>query len=75
MELENRFARPDDQVIEDLVARCLPQPVEDFEQVETGSSALVVLTQDAAVRIARDPRACAEMVRTQALVDRLPPLP
>lgn len=42
------------------------------EIVETGTSSVVVLTQDLAIRIARDEITAQELKRTQRLVDELP---
>lgn len=74
MGLETRYARPDDATIAALLDECVPgeRPV---EVVETGSSSLVVLTDTAAVRVARGPMAADAMLRTQQLVDHLPELP
>lgn len=75
MELETRFARPDDETISALVRECVPGDGDGFDLVETGSSSVVALTETAAVRIARDRDAAREILRTQALVDHLPALP
>lgn len=75
MEMDTRFARPGDMTIARLVDECVPETDGRYEVVETGSSSVVALTEGAAVRIARDPVAAREMLRTQELVDHLPPLP
>jgi len=62
--LETRFARPDDETIAALVRECVPGDGDGFDLVETGSSSVVALTETAAVRIARDPNAAREMLRT-----------
>nr|WP_243757843.1 phosphotransferase [Allobranchiibius sp. GilTou38] len=64
-------------MIEAAVVRALGQSGADragWEFIETGSSNLVVLAGDVAVRIARDPRSSVELRRTQGLIDRLPDL-
>lgn len=55
----------------DLVDAVAPrQKVQEI--VETGTSSVVVLTRDLAIRIARDEIAARELKRTQRLVDELP---
>ncbi|MEL4356486.1 MULTISPECIES: phosphotransferase family protein [unclassified Luteococcus] len=75
MELETRFARPDGETIATLVEQCAPGEAAPLEVIETGSSSVVALTEHAAVRIARDPKVAQALLRTQRLVDHLPPLP
>ncbi|MEX3632140.1 aminoglycoside phosphotransferase family protein [Rothia sp. LK2492] len=55
----------------DLVDAVAPgQKVQEI--VETGTSSVIVLTQDLAIRIARDEITAQELKRTQRLVDELP---
>lgn len=78
MDPETRYVRPSDRLIDAAVSAALGQSSTDraeWEFIETGSSNLVVLAGDVAVRIARDPRSTIELRRVQGLVDRLPDLP
>ena len=74
------FVAPSDDVIDDLVSRALHDagekvPRRDWERVEHGSANLVVLAGRAAVRVARTAAAASETLRSQALIEALPPLP
>lgn len=75
MELETRYPQPDADTIDALVAACVGSTTGDVEVVGTGSSALVILTAEAAIRVARDEAAAEEMLRSQQLVEHLPDLP
>nr|WP_242497835.1 phosphotransferase [Microbacterium protaetiae] len=76
--METRYRRPDDDLIEAVVRDALCSRGihrNTWEFIESGSSSVVVLAADTAVRVARDAKTGAELCRAQALVDRLPELP
>jgi len=77
---ETRFVRPEQQLLDDLVEQSLAsagvkEPRHSWAWIETGSSHVVVLAGDAAVRVARTVETSATTIRTQLLADALPPLP
>lgn len=77
---ETRFVRPQQGLLDELVGASLTSagvkaPRHSWAWIETGSSHVVVLAGDAAVRVARSPETSAMTIRTQLLVDALPPLP
>lgn len=51
-----------------------PQSPEQWQWVRSGSSSLVILAGEAAVRVGRDSDSAAQLQRSQTLVDRLPTL-
>lgn len=75
---ETRYVRPEgrdvDRIVE-LALKDVTRAAGDRKVVESGSSNVVVLAGDVAVRIARDAVAAGELRRVQALIDRLPELP
>ncbi|WP_231902689.1 hypothetical protein [Microbacterium sp. TNHR37B] len=78
--MDTGFAAPPEDVIDELVAAVLSAAGErvsrpDWRRVTHGSAHLVVLAGTVAVRVTRTPAAAAETVRTQRLIDLLPPLP
>lgn len=79
--METRFPRPDPALAFALVSRAVNQAggrissTDEIEWVEHGSSALIALHGDVAVRIARQPELGAELVRVAELLALLPELP
>lgn len=79
-ELETRFVRPPQPLLDHLAAGALaaagePRSPSECTWVEHGSNTVVVLGGRTAVRIARSPAGAAGLRRAQALVDALPELP
>ncbi len=78
--MDTDFASPPEDVIDELVAAALSAAGErvgrtGWRRVTHGSAHLVVLAGAVAVRVTRTPAAAVETVRTQRLIDLLPPLP
>lgn len=76
--VETGFVRPPDDLLDALVAGALRSAGArrgTGTWVESGSSAVVLVTPDVVVRVARQPAHVAGMRRAQALVDALPELP
>lgn len=78
--METRYVEPELATATALAEQLLreagaPTDVAAWEWVRTGSSSLVVLSGEVAVRIARDEAAAADIRRSRDLVAALPPLP
>jgi aminoglycoside phosphotransferase (APT) family kinase protein len=79
-EPETRFVEHDPAVVTPLVEQVLldvggPRDPATWTWVRTGSSSIVVLAGEVAVRVARDGAAAADLVRSRALLEALPALP
>ncbi|WP_293697557.1 phosphotransferase [uncultured Agrococcus sp.] len=77
--LEADYPEPDEDATIALVEQLLRdaghyRSLEQWQWVRSGSSSLVVIAGDAAVRVARDVDSASEIQRAQRLVDSLPPL-
>ena len=78
--METGYTEPDRAITAALVEQLLqdagaPRDPAAWEWVRTGSSSLVVLAGDVAVRVARDSAAAGDLRRSRDLVASLPPLP
>jgi aminoglycoside phosphotransferase (APT) family kinase protein len=78
--VETGYVEPDRATTTALVGQLLkdagaPADPAAWEWVRTGSSSLVVLAGEVAVRVARDGAAAADLHRSRDLVAALPPLP
>jgi hypothetical protein len=75
----SHFVRPPAHILEEIAATALANGGEPFAGdgvwVESGSSTVVLLLGETAVRVGRQPWDSAAMLRSQALVDNLPELP
>lgn len=79
IERQTDYVEPNLDVVTELVEQLLRdagqhQSPEQWQWVRSGSSSLVVLAGEAAVRVGRDNESAVEIQRTQKLVDKLPRL-
>lgn len=79
IKVQTDYIEPDAAVVTELVAQLLldashKQDPDVWQWVRSGSSSLVVLAGEVAVRIGRDSESAAQLQGTQKLVDQLPKL-
>ena len=71
--------RPPSDTLEQLAALALANAAEPASSrgrwIDSGSRSLVLLSGETAVRVARQPMDSSDLLRSQALIDQLPPLP